>query len=107
MRAPEMDRGPATPTQSRPAPAMDDATGEPGSMTKRSSSAGCDWEDLTEQQADGMSREFWETLPEAKRRAYVDRYCVGGDGLLRTMGSPYCERHLRDYQEEWREYETD
>lgn len=61
-----------------------------------------DWDSLTDEQREGMSREFWEDLPEANRAAFLARDCIEGDGMPRVMGSPYCARHVQIHQEDWR-----
>jgi hypothetical protein len=40
-----------------------------------------------------MTEEFWRSLSDEQRRAYVSALCVRADGKLRVAGGIYCDHH--------------
>jgi hypothetical protein len=57
------------------------------------------WEDLSPDQRAGMTEDYWNSLPEANRQAFLDTTCSEpGCTKPRAYGSPWCEEHIEAHQ---------
>jgi hypothetical protein len=51
------------------------------------------YDELSEQQRTGLTREHWESLSEEQQRLMVSPVCIKGDGRPRVSGGIYCDHH--------------
>jgi hypothetical protein len=66
------------------------------------------WEDLTPEQQEGMTEDYWNGLTEDEREALIDTQCVEPgckNPRWTATGSFYCEQHAREHSLEWAEQE--